>query len=45
MSLMFCWLVEGHFEHEHSKIGKCKVDWTLRFFNDLKWCAFLVWVT
>ena len=42
---MPCWLVEGHFEHKHLKNGKCKVDWTLRFLNDLELCACLVWVT
>ena len=39
---MPCWLVEGHFKHKHLKKDKCKVDWTLRFLNDLKLCAYLV---
>ena len=38
-------LVEGHFEHKHLKKGKCKVDWILRFFNDLELCACFIWVT
>ena len=38
-------LVKGHFEQKHLKKGKCKVDWTLRFFKDPELCAFLVWVT
>ena len=42
---MPCLLVEGHFEHKSLKKSKCKVDWTLRFLNDLELCAFLVWVT
>ena len=42
---MSYWLVEGHFEHKHLKKGKCKVDWTLRFFNDPELCACLVWVS
>ena len=39
---MPCWLVEVHFEHKHLKNGKCKVDWTLRFSNDLELCACFV---
>ena len=27
------------------KKAKCKVDWNLRFLNDLELCAYLVWVT
>ena len=45
VSLMPCWLVKGHFEHKHLKKGNSKVDWTLRFLNDLELCACLVWVT
>ena len=39
--LMPYWLVEGHFEQKHLKKGKCKVDWTLRFLNDLELYACL----
>ena len=39
---MPCWLVEGHFERKHLKNGKYKVDWILRFLNDLELCACLV---
>ena len=42
---MPCLLVKGHFEHEHLEKSKCKVDWTLTFFNDLELRACLVWVT
>ena len=42
---MPCLLVEGHFEHKHLKKGECKVDWILRFFNDLELCDCFVWVT
>ena len=41
---MSCWKVEGHLEHKHLKKGKCKVDWTLRFLNDMELCACLEWV-
>ena len=44
VSLM-TYLLVGHFEHKGVKKGKCKVDWTLKFFNDLELCACLVWVT
>ena len=42
---MPCWLVEDHFEHKHLKKGKCKLDWTIRFLNDLELCACMVWMT
>ena len=42
---MPCLRVEGHFEHKQLKKSKCKVDWALRFLNDLELCACLVWVT
>ena len=45
VSLMPWLLIEGHFEHKHMKKGNSKVDWTLRFLNDLELCACLVWVT
>ena len=39
VSLMPWLLIEGHFEHKHLKKGNSKVDWTLRFLNDLELCA------
>ena len=42
---MPCWLVEGHFEHNYSKMPSVKRNRTLRFLNDLELCTCLVWVT
>ena len=37
--------VEGHFEHNYSKMPSVKRNRTLRFLNDLELCTCLVWVT
>ena len=41
---MSCWLVEGHFEHNYSKMPSVKKNRTLRFLNDLELCTCLVCV-
>ena len=42
---MPCWLVEGPFEHNYSKMPSVKRNMTLRFLNDLELCTCLVWET
>ena len=42
---MPCWLVEGHFEHNYSKMLSVKRNRTLGFLNDMELYACVVWVT
>ena len=41
---MSCCLVEGHFEHNYSKMPSVKRNKTLRFLNDMElWNCVLAW--
>ena len=40
---MPCWLVEGHFEHNYSKIPSVKRNRTRGFLNDMELYACVVW--
>ena len=42
---MPCWLVEGHFERNYSKMLSVKRNRTLGFLNDMELYACVVWVT